>query len=258
MGDHGRWFKLWITAPDDPSLSVLPLSDFGCWAKFGTYMKAHGTAGTIDLAEPPPSVIHPLTAAFQCPDFGATIAILKRFPHCRVTLVTNEPVTWRVTWANWRKYQDDNSRDRVQAFRERQRATKRKGVTAIEETRRDEKRREETTTPPTPPKGASQAREWIELLNRLTGRTFEPGEQYLKHIRTRMRAGRTLADAGTVIRDRIVRWAQDEEKREWLRPETLFGVKFDTYLALAKRPQIGRRDNGHPDPPEEHHDDPRE
>ena len=91
-------------------------------------------------------------------------------------------------------------------------------------------------SPPTPPRG----KDWIDLLNQLTGRAFEPGEPYLRLIRARIKSGRTVAEAEVVIRDRMAKWADDAKTREWLRPETLFGAKFGTYLALAQKPAAGR------------------
>lgn len=69
----------------------------------------------------------------------------------------------------------------------------------------------------------------IDLLNRKTGKSFRYTESNLKHIRARFNDGAKLDDFETVINRKYRQWhGTDMEK--YLRPETLFGTKFDSYL----------------------------
>jgi hypothetical protein len=136
MGDQGRWFKLWVTAPGDPHLGNFSLEDFARWCLFGIYMKVHGTNGIVTLQPP----ISALQRMFQVQAAEDVIAIIKRFPNCNVTPVTNSPVTLTVEWKNWQKYQGDYSSDRVARWR------KKHGHSVTPKKRREEKRRE---VPPT-------------------------------------------------------------------------------------------------------------
>ena len=132
MGDQGRWFKLWVTAPGDPHLGNFSLEDFARWCLFGIYMKVHGTNGIVTLQPP----MMALQIIFRVQSAEDVIAVINRFPNCTVTSVTNSPVTLAVEWNNWKKYQGDYSGDRVARWREKRRHR----VTAKEEKRGEEKR----------------------------------------------------------------------------------------------------------------------
>ena len=50
-------------------------------------------------------------------------------------------------------------------------------------------------------------------------------------------AGRTIDDLRLVIRDKREEWAKDPKMCRYIRPSTLFGQKFEGYLAKAKKNQ---------------------
>lgn len=68
-----------------------------------------------------------------------------------------------------------------------------------------------------------------------------------KHIRARLKEGHTLQDFIMVIESRNADWSEDAHMRQYLRPATLFGTKFESYLqhaiANAIKPIIPK-DNG--------------
>jgi uncharacterized phage protein (TIGR02220 family) len=71
----------------------------------------------------------------------------------------------------------------------------------------------------------------ISYLNKKTGRSFQIGnEAYRSLIRARYREGKTDMDFKKVIDLKVHQWKDDIKTREWLRPTTLFGTKFDQYL----------------------------
>ena len=88
-----------------------------------------------------------------------------------------------------------------------------------------------TGSPPSPP----GEREWLDLLNRETGQAFKPVESNLRPIRQRLREGYGLEDAHAVVKSRLIHWSADPNLRQYLRPITVFGTKFDGYLAEARR-----------------------
>ena len=87
MADQGRWFKLWVTAADDPDLSNLSLEDFARWCLFGLYMKSHGDDGSIALTAPSRALCERL----RLPSFRALVDALRRFPNC---ILSTGPITW--------------------------------------------------------------------------------------------------------------------------------------------------------------------
>jgi len=161
VADQGRWFKLWISALSDPDLRNLSLEDFGRWCAFGAYLKEQGQEGRLSVRSPAVA----LQELFRLPHFEAVVKVLESFPNCTVRVtphVTNAFVTLNIAWANWQKYQVDNSAERTKKWRERKRAVtvaRDDHVTVIEEKRSrrevEEKRRDESSTPLTPQGGKS-------------------------------------------------------------------------------------------------------
>lgn len=72
--------------------------------------------------------------------------------------------------------------------------------------------------------------EIIDYLNAKTGKRFRCGKNARRHISARLAEGFTLDDFKAVIDDRCSRWLGDAKMEEYLRPETLFGTKFEGYL----------------------------
>ena len=76
----------------------------------------------------------------------------------------------------------------------------------------------------------------VALLNQLTGSSFRPSARATSRaIAARQREGYTLPDFQRVIRHQCALWGSDERMRRYLRPETLFGSKFEGYLMDAAR-----------------------
>ena len=79
----------------------------------------------------------------------------------------------------------------------------------------------------------------VSHLNLITGSSFRSNsEKTKKHISARLAEKFTLDDFKTVIEDRFKEWGQDQKMQEYLRPETLFGTKFESYLQKAKKPLL--------------------
>ena len=76
----------------------------------------------------------------------------------------------------------------------------------------------------------------VQLLNDLSGSRFrETTKATQRLIHARENEGYTLEDIEAVIRHQCKLWGQDAKMQKYLRPETLFGNKFEAYLSDARR-----------------------
>ena len=74
-------------------------------------------------------------------------------------------------------------------------------------------------------------KEIVNYLNQRTGSQYRSSTQKTKRlIRARWNEGFMLEDFETVIDKKCVEWMGDEEMEKYLRPPTLFGTKFESYL----------------------------
>ena len=69
----------------------------------------------------------------------------------------------------------------------------------------------------------------IDYLNEKTGKNYKPVETNNKLIRARYKEGYTLEDFKAVIDYKTSKW-KGTEWEKYLRPSTLFGNKFETYV----------------------------
>ncbi|MDR7002989.1 conserved phage C-terminal domain-containing protein [Neobacillus niacini] len=97
----------------------------------------------------------------------------------------------------------------------------------------------ETEIEPTEPENTSvmtpqktlPVTEIINYLNDKTNAAYKPSSQKTKvNIQTRLREGFTLEDFKKVIDLKSTEWLHDSRLSKYLRPETLFGPKFEPYL----------------------------
>jgi uncharacterized phage protein (TIGR02220 family) len=89
-------------------------------------------------------------------------------------------------------------------------------------------------------------REIIEYLNQKAGTAFKHSSQKTKTlIHARMSEGFTLENFKTVINNKVASWLNDKDMCKYLRPETLFGTKFEGYLneksVTPKEPEFNQQ-----------------
>lgn len=73
--------------------------------------------------------------------------------------------------------------------------------------------------------------EVVEYLNQKTGKNFKHTSKVTqRHIKARLAEGFTVNDFKQVIDNKCSDWLRDQKMKEYLRPETLFGTKFESYL----------------------------
>lgn len=71
----------------------------------------------------------------------------------------------------------------------------------------------------------------VAYLNKKTGKDFKPGtSSTIKLIQARQQEGFTESDFFKVIDIKTAEWLHDRKMQPYLRPETLFGNKFEGYL----------------------------
>lgn len=83
----------------------------------------------------------------------------------------------------------------------------------------------------------------VSYLNEKAGADFKPSSKATKdHIRARWSEGFRVEDFQTVIDYKTEEWLSDEKMQQYLRPQTLFATKFESYLQAAKanRPSDNR------------------
>lgn len=73
--------------------------------------------------------------------------------------------------------------------------------------------------------------EIIDYLNEKANKHYKPNsKQTVKLINERWAEGYTLDDFKTVIDNKCIEWLNNAEFNQYLRPETLFSTKFESYL----------------------------
>lgn len=73
--------------------------------------------------------------------------------------------------------------------------------------------------------------EIVDYLNQKTSSSFKPSSMETgRLIQARLRQGFTVEDFKKVIDKKAEQWFTDEKMMQYLRPQTLFGPKFEAYL----------------------------
>ena len=70
----------------------------------------------------------------------------------------------------------------------------------------------------------------IAYLNQLTGKSFKFVDKNINLVKTRLKEGYSLEDFKQVIDLKVKQWLFDSNMSKYLRPETLFGSKFEGYF----------------------------
>ena len=74
-------------------------------------------------------------------------------------------------------------------------------------------------------------KEVIDCLNAKAGTKYKPSSAVNKRlIDARIKDGYSLDDFKTVIKNKCATWLHDSKMSKYLRPQTLFGTKFESYL----------------------------
>lgn len=79
-------------------------------------------------------------------------------------------------------------------------------------------------------RATEEAMEVIDYLNSQTGSHYRHTKGNIRHVTARINEGFTVQDCKTVIDKKCAEWMPDDRMQQYLRPETLFGPKFENYL----------------------------
>jgi len=85
----------------------------------------------------------------------------------------------------------------------------------------------------------SKVKEIILYLNQKTQKTFrQDNTKTIKLINARFKEKNSLEDFKKVIDIKVKQWQNDDKMKIYLRPETLFGTKFESYLQEEKKQNL--------------------
>ena len=88
-------------------------------------------------------------------------------------------------------------------------------------------------------------REVISYLNQEANKNYKSTSKASRRlIRGRVKEGYDIEDFKRVIDIKVISWLNDEKMNNYLRPETLFGPKFESYLNEKAREKDLKRDYG--------------
>jgi uncharacterized phage protein (TIGR02220 family) len=87
--------------------------------------------------------------------------------------------------------------------------------------------------------GAGAPVAWLDLLNERARTSFKPTDANLRPIHARLREGHTFEEAERVVAAKTAEWGSTDFAR-YLRPLTLFGPKFDSYVQAASNGHVNR------------------
>lgn len=89
--------------------------------------------------------------------------------------------------------------------------------------------------------GAFPFKEIIEHLNKLTGKNFRHNSADTQRlIKARLNQGFTLEDFHYVHKVKVAQWLNDPKYSAYLRPQTLYGTKFESYRNEKPHPLEGK------------------
>lgn len=79
-------------------------------------------------------------------------------------------------------------------------------------------------------------KEIISYLNQVTNKKYKVTQKWKDLIKARWNEGQRLEDFKKVINVKSSQWLNDSNMNKYLRPQTLFGNKFDDYLQEFREP----------------------
>lgn len=82
-------------------------------------------------------------------------------------------------------------------------------------------------------------KEIIDYLNEVTGKRYRHTDVTIKLIKARLNEGFTVDDFKQVIDKKTKDWKDDPKMKDYIRPQTLFGTKFEGYLNQEEKKKPG-------------------
>ena len=233
-----KWIKIATNIFDDEKLLLiesLPESDaiIVIWFKLLCMAGKQNNNGVFLLNDKIAYTDEMLATIFRKPVNVIRLAIMTFQQYGMVEIIDNV-----ITIPNWEKHQNidkletmkEQTRLRVAKCRERQKQlieTNNNKCNVTETLRNDlEEDKEED-------KNKNIIINIVEYLNLKTNSSYRATSDKTKRvINARLNEGFTLEDFKKVIDIKTAQWLGDEKMEQYLRPETLFGTKFESYLNI--------------------------
>lgn len=170
---------------------------------------------------------------------------LKRFE--KLNFLTNESTNKNrlITVVNWRIYQggEDETNKQVNTQLTSNQQAANKQLTTIKNIRSKEGKNKELKDIVGHSPDHIPYKEIIDYLNKKADTNYRhTGKKTQTLIKARSNEGFTVEDFNQVIDIKVNEWLQDKTMNKYLRPETLFGTKFESYLNQKQKGMSGGYD----------------
>jgi predicted phage replisome organizer/uncharacterized phage protein (TIGR02220 family) len=245
-----KWIKLSTNMFEDEKIRLIetlpePDTILIIWIKLLAQAGKTNATGYIFLNEHIPYTDEMLATIFNRPISTVRLA-LKTFEQFGMIEINDGNF---ICISNWDKHQNliglekirEQTRQRVSKHRElkqKQNVTLQVtdgNATDIEEDKELDKEREKNNIP---------YAEIVSYLNEKTNSNYKHSSKKTKElIKVRWKDGFSLGDFKRVIDKKTSEWLNNKEMCKYLRPETLFGTKFESYLNQKESVAIGKNKN---------------
>lgn len=230
-----KWIKLSTHMFEDEKIRLIetmPEADtiLVIWIKLLSQAGKTNASGYIYLNENIPFTDEMLSTIFNRPLNTVRLA-LQTFEQFGMIEISDKHF---ISISNWEKHQNiaglerirEQTRQRVAKHREKKQLSVTENVTlrnATEEELEEDKELEKKEIVPYD--------EVVSYLNHKTSSNFRDKTKKTRSlIKSRWNEGFRLQDFKTVIDNKAADWLHDNKMSSFLRPETLFGTKFESYL----------------------------
>ena len=227
------WIKLHRTMFDNPVIIQSP-ARITVWL----YLLTHATPksynayfGGKEITLQPGQLITSRKSIANCVNSGISDSsverALKAFERAHQIEQQTSNKNRLVTLLNWDKYQTSEQQNEQQTDNKRT-TSGQQADTNGEYKKRENLHRRKSSTIHNP-----EIVEIVTYLNSRLGTRYKPSSANTKkHISARLSEGYSVADFHTVIDSKVKEWSGTDYQK-YLRPDTLFGSKFEGYLNVA-------------------------
>jgi len=243
MSSEVKWIKLSTQMFEDEKIRLIesmPEADtiLIIWVKLLAQAGKTNASGYIYLAENIPYTDEMLATIFNRPLPTVRLA-LKTLEQFGMIEVNHDHMIWI---SNWEKHQNiagldkirEQTRQRVAKHREQKKLELGNGncnVTVTESNATEEELEIELEEDKEKEKNNIPFVEIVSYLNVQAKTAYRPATKKTKDlIKARWNEGFTLDDFKKVVDIKTAEWLNNKDMNKFLRPETLFGTKFESYL----------------------------
>ncbi len=216
-----KWLRLYTEILDDEKINSMSDSTYKIFTFLMLLCKKKESRGILEMS------VDEISWRLRVPKLKLKKAINDLI---KLEILSDKEPYYFINWQK-RQFESDDINERVQRYR-----NKKCNVTSnVDETLHVTPPDTDTETdiyiPPPPPIPYAEI---VGYLNEKTGKNFSPDS---KETRAKIKARwgvngtrRTVEDFKAVIDNKCKSWLHDPEMSVYLRPETLFGSKFESYL----------------------------